>query len=193
MESNKVFKLCILASGSGTNAENIIKYFQNNDRIAIELVLTDNPNAGVLERANRLQILSQYINKDCRVSRECFSNKLIGIDFIILAGYMRLIPKFLILQFENRMLNVHPALLPNYGGKGMYGMNVHKAVYNSNDNTTGISIHLVNENYDEGKILLQKSVDIHQLNTAEEIAEAVHKLEYEYYPKVIENYILNYV
>lgn len=183
-------RLEIWASGSGSNAENIYNYFNKHPDIEVGSFASNRKNAGVWERANRLQIPCHMI------SAESFSNgeiidqlKKRKVDVIILAGFLKLIPQDLIKAFPNKILNIHPALLPKYGGKGMYGAKVHEAVIDNNEAQSGISIHLVNEAYDEGEILSQHQVNIEPEDTAHTLAQKIHLLEYEFYPKTIETYI----
>lgn len=184
-------RIVILASGSGTNAENIIKYLEKNDAVSVSLVLSNKKDAKVLERAKKLAV-------ECgSFDRNLFGdvNGLLKIlkeraDYIILAGFLWKIPQFIIDAFPNKIINIHPALLPKYGGKGMYGMRVHNAVVENGDKETGITIHLVNENYDEGAILFQKKVAISSTDTPENVAKKIHLLEYEYFPQIIEKVIL---
>ena len=184
--------LAIFASGSGSNAENIYKYFNNHDNINVKLFCCNNAKAFVIERSKDLGI-------DCFVfNREDYSNERLilkklseyQIDFIILAGYLWLIPTWLIKNYPDKIINIHPALLPKYGGKGMYGMNVHNAIIENKETESGITIHLVNENYDEGKSIFQAKCKIEPDDSAELLAQKVHELEYEYFPKVVEKYIL---
>lgn len=185
--------IAIFASGSGTNAENIGLYFDNHPQIKIELILSNNPNAYVLKRAEKMGIDSMVFNRDefyrdTRVLKALLDRK---IEVIVLAGFMWLVPPALVAAFPNRILNIHPALLPKYGGKGMYGDFVHQAVSKANEVETGITIHFVNEEYDEGDILFQKQVKIIAGEHPDGIAEKVHGLEYEYFPMVIEDFINN--
>jgi len=180
-------RIAIFASGSGTNAQNIVEYFRENKRVRIEMILSNNANAGVHERAERLNIPSVVFN------RKQFENgsvcKLLlnkNIDLIVLAGFLWLIPSQIIKQFPNRIVNIHPALLPKYGGKGMYGMNVHKAVIKNKERMSGITIHYVNEEYDKGDIIFQEKCDIELYNTPELLAHKIHSLEYEHFPRVID-------
>ncbi|WP_111706924.1 phosphoribosylglycinamide formyltransferase [Lutibacter citreus] len=184
-------RIVILASGSGSNAENIIKYFNNNESISVTQVLTNKKDAKVLERAKRLNISSGIFNRE-EFSK---SNVVLDIlkkkaDYIILAGFLWKIPETIIEAFPNKIINIHPALLPKYGGKGMYGMHVHDAVVENKEKESGITIHFVNENYDEGAIVFQKKFEVLPSDSAEDVANKVHTLEYENFPKVIEQVIL---
>lgn len=186
--------LAIFASGSGTNAENIINYFSNSQEIMVKLVLANREKAGVLERANRLQIPALFMptNEIKAVDNLLELLRSHQIDYIILAGFMSLIPSELIRAFPNRILNIHPALLPNYGGKGMYGHHVHEAVIKNKETESGISIHYVNEQYDEGRIILQAHCPVFENDTAEHLANRIHKLEHRYYPQCIEQVICDH-
>ena len=185
-----MIRIIILASGSGTNAENIINHFQNNEKVAVTYVVTNNKNAGVLERAKRLKIASKIYSKK-EINTPKFLNFLKKeADFIILAGFLLKIPEKIIQSFPDKIINIHPALLPNYGGKGMYGMHVHEAVVANKEAKTGITIHYVNENYDEGAIIFQKEVVLTEKDTPEDVAAKIHQLEQDNFPIVIENILL---
>lgn len=181
-------RIAIFASGSGTNAENIVKYFQNNDKIEVVSIVTNKRDAFVLERAKKLQIESVFFSKDefqnsTKVVEYLIEKK---INFIVLAGFLIKIPQNIINLFPQNIVNIHPALLPKYGGKGMYGDNVHKAVVAAGEKETGITIHYVNENYDEGAIIFQAKCEVNKSDTFEDVASKVHALEYEYFPRTIE-------
>ncbi len=184
-------KIAIFASGSGTNAENIIKHFQDNKDIEVSLVLANNPNAFVLERAKKLSVPSFVFNKDDFYSSDKVLDILQrnNIDFLVLAGFLWLIPSSLIKAFSNRIINIHPALLPKYGGKGMFGDNVHKSVIAHNEQESGITIHYVNERYDEGETIFQAKCTVERNDTAESLANKIHALEYKYFPEVIEQVV----
>ena len=182
----------IFASGEGTNAENIIKHFNNDSRIKIKLVITNKGDAGVVVRAEKYKKNVQII------SREALNNytaKIIEflqgekIDLIILAGFLLKLPEAFVKAFPNKIVNIHPALLPKYGGKGMYGMNVHNAVIENKETESGITIHFVNEEYDKGEIILQQKCVVDANETPETLAQKIHDLEYAYYPKAIEKLI----
>jgi len=184
-------RIVIFASGSGTNAENIIKYFNHSAVATVVHVLTNKQHAKVLERAKRLNINSLTFDKKAFSEDDTILNLLKKeADFIILAGFLWRIPEKIVTAFPNKIINIHPALLPKYGGKGMYGMHVHKAVVENNETETGITIHYVNENYDEGAIIFQEKVAVAAEDTPEMVADKIHKLEYEYFPKIIEQVIL---
>lgn len=181
-------RLAIFASGNGSNAETIASYFEERKDVEISLILTNNSKAGVLTRAESLRIKSVIFNRtdfseNGRVDKLLNEN---GIDLIILAGFLWLIPDFIIDKFPNRIVNIHPALLPKYGGKGMYGMNVHKSVIEAHEKQSGISIHYVNNKYDEGQIIFQATVDIKENDTPESLASKIHILEHKHFPKVID-------
>ena len=186
------FRVAIFASGNGTNAEAIIKYFQSHASIDIAMVLSNNKEARVLERAAKFNTPTFTFNRsEFRESSYILSQlEHHKVTHIVLAGFMWLIPSYLVKAYPNRIVNIHPALLPKYGGKGMYGMYVHEAVKINNESLTGITIHVVNERYDEGKILLQKSCTILPSDSPEDIANKVHALEHEWYAKQIEEWIL---
>ncbi|MCX8081275.1 MAG: phosphoribosylglycinamide formyltransferase [Bacteroidia bacterium] len=180
---------CIFASGSGTNAENLMRYFKNDTRIKFRHVVTNNPNAGVIARAEALGKTVHIIpNKIFRDNPDAVLDFLKSekIDFIILAGFLLKIPEAIVAAFPRRMVNVHPSLLPKYGGKGMYGMHVHEAVIRNKEKESGITIHYVNEHYDEGEIIFQAKVQVTDSDTPQTLAEKIHRLEYEHFPKVIE-------
>lgn len=189
-----MLKIAIFASGSGSNAENIIRYFnqKSDNHVVITSILCNNSNAGVLERAKKLNIDTIVFNKEMFQSGEILtflqSKK---VDFLILAGFLWKIPSEIIKNFENKIINIHPALLPKYGGKGMYGDNVHKSVILNNEKESGITIHYVSENYDEGEIIFQASCFIEEGDNYELLAKKVHELEYKYFPSVIESVIFN--
>lgn len=181
-------KIVIFASGSGTNAENIIQYFKSGDLAEVTLVLSNKKDAKVLERAKNHNIPTLSFTK-AELESE------VGIlailkenepDLIVLAGFLLKFPGCIIAEFPNKIINIHPALLPKYGGKGMYGNAVHEAIVKNKEVDTGISIHYVNEHYDEGAIISQKKVSLSPTETAATVAEKVHKLEYEWFPKIIE-------
>lgn len=184
-------RIVIFASGSGTNAEKIIKYFQNSSIAKVTHVLSNNEHAKVFDRCKRLNIDASLFDKDSFIKDETVLNFLLTeADFIVLAGFLWKIPEKIVDAFPNRIINIHPALLPKYGGKGMYGLNVHKAVKENNEEKTGITIHYVNKNYDEGAIIFQASTTIENKDTVNDIAKKVHELEHEHFPKIIEQTII---
>jgi phosphoribosylglycinamide formyltransferase-1 len=184
-------KIAILASGSGTNAENIATYFKGNPNIKVEIILSNRSDAYVLERAKKLDIPAFTFKKSELLEGEVLEIlKRHKIDYIILAGFLLKVPKSLIESFPERIINIHPALLPKFGGKGMYGHHVHNAVIANKEIESGITIHLVNEIYDDGKILRQEKCAVNDGDDADSVASKVHELEYKYFPVTIENYIL---
>lgn len=184
-------RIVIFASGSGTNAENIINYFKKSHLISVVQVLSNKKDARVLERAKSLNVDCLCFNRDDLYNSDVVLNNLkLQADFIILAGFLWKIPSNILEAFPNKIINIHPALLPKYGGKGMYGMHVHKAVVENKEQQTGITIHFVNENYDEGAIIFQKSFEVLENDTAEDVADKIHILEQQHFPKVIEQTIL---
>ncbi len=187
-------KLSIWASGSGSNAENIAAFFKEDKNINVDHILCNKKDAGVFERAKRLGIVAKYFSNDeFRESKSILNFlKERDADYIILAGFLLKVSEEVIFHFSGRIINIHPALLPGYGGKGMYGMNVHKAVIEAKEKHSGITIHLVNEEYDRGKIIFQSICDIEKSDTPETLAEKVHQLEYKHFPETIKNYILSF-
>ena len=184
--------IVLFASGSGSNVENIVHYFDANPDVSISCVLSNKRDAKVFERCNRLNINALYFNKHSFYNSDCVLNvlKSLSPDLIVLAGFLWKIPDNLINSYPHKIINIHPALLPKYGGKGMYGMHVHESVKDNNESETGITIHYVNENYDEGAIIKQAKVSLNPNDTPEIIAEKVHQLEYEHFPKVIEQVLM---
>jgi len=183
-------RIAILASGSGSNAENIANYFLKSKKIKITHFLSNKRNAYVLERAKKLNIKSAVFSRK-QMNEE---NELIELlkkeaDYIVLAGFLLKVPENIIQAFPNKIINIHPALLPKYGGKGMYGAHVHQAVKENNETETGITIHFVNENYDEGAIIFQAKTTLTKDDTPESIANKVHQLEYKHFPEIIEKIV----
>jgi phosphoribosylglycinamide formyltransferase-1 len=180
-------KILIFASGSGTNAENVIQYFEKKNTGTVVAVFTNNSNAKVIERAEKFQVPVVIFSKD-----ELNSGKTLQLisdfhpDIIVLAGFLLKFPENIIKEYPNRIINIHPALLPKFGGKGMYGMHIHNAVVENKEIETGITIHYVNENYDEGNIIFQQSVSLSETDTPESVAAKIHTLEQRYFPEVIE-------
>ncbi|SRR5690606_5045672 len=181
-------RIVLFASGSGSNVENIEHYFRENPEVSISCVLSNKRDAKVFERCDRLHLNALYFNRHSFYGSDCILNilKSLSPDLIVLAGFLWKVPDNLISSFPNKIINIHPALLPKYGGKGMYGMHVHEAVKSNNETETGITVHYVNGNYDEGAIIKQAKVDLDPHDTPETIAKKVHLLEYEHFPKVIE-------
>lgn len=186
-----MINIAIFASGSGSNAENICRYFKNSKQIRVTLIISNKKESYVLKRAESLLVESAvFIKSDFETSGkvvDCLQNQ--KIDFIVLAGFLLKVPDNLLEAYPNRIINIHPALLPKYGGKGMYGVYVHKAVKEAGETESGITIHYVNENYDEGNIIYQAKCAIQADDTPDDIANKVHALEYKYYPEVIESVV----
>jgi phosphoribosylglycinamide formyltransferase-1 len=181
-------KIAIFASGSGSNAQTIYEHFKHSNKIKVDCIFSNNPDAYVLERARKLGVDSILFTRDEFYHSETVLIKLQErkIDFIVLAGFLWLIPSYLIQAYPKKIINIHPALLPKYGGKGMYGMRVHEAVVAAKETESGITIHYVNEKYDEGNIVFQAKCAVHPGDTAEIVAHKVHELEYLHFPAVIE-------
>tara|TARA_A100001011_G_scaffold28494_1_gene27691 strand:+ start:84 stop:677 length:594 start_codon:yes stop_codon:yes gene_type:complete len=186
MRDKTVKRIIFFASGSGTNVENIIKYFHRNKAVEITLILTNNPDAGIIRRAEKMNkpliLFSRRELLDQSLLRKIIT---INPDLIILAGFLLKIPKEFVKAFPKRIINIHPALLPKFGGKGMYGDRVHQSVKDAGEQITGITIHLVDEYFDQGEIIFQASVNVACDDSVEEIADKVHQLEYAHYPKLI--------
>lgn len=178
--------IAVLASGTGSNAAAIMDRFIGYEDIFVSLVASNNPEAGVLEKAAERGVPTSTFTKSQLNDEEFMTELLRGIDVVVLAGFLLKIPAFLVREFEGRMINIHPALLPKYGGKGMYGEHVHQAVIENGDKETGITIHYVSENYDEGDIILRETVSLSQRDTPETAALKVQKLEHEHFPEVVE-------
>jgi phosphoribosylglycinamide formyltransferase-1 len=178
--------IALFASGAGSNAENIVRYFRNSSSLEFPLILSNNPNAGVHERARILGVPSFSIGKKGFEDGEALLLlKKFRIDFIVLAGFLLKIPLHLLEAYPGRIINIHPALLPKYGGKGMYGSHVHEAVVANRETESGITIHYVNEHYDEGNIIFQAKCGVSPSDSPEDVAEKVHALEYKYFPEII--------
>ena len=184
-------KIAVFASGSGTNAENIIEYFAKNKNVKIALVVSNNPMAGVHARVHRQNVPSlTFTNEELEEGGEIVKKMSeYEVDWIVLAGFLKKISYTILNAFPERILNIHPALLPKHGGKGMYGMRVHEAVVAANDSESGITIHYINEKYDEGQIIFQARCPVLPSDTPEDVATKVHVLEYKYYPKIIDELI----
>lgn len=181
-------KIAIFASGSGSNAENIVKYFANNENVSIKLIVSNREDAYVHQRAKSLEIASVTFSKSDFYHTDRVLQRLLQeeIDFIVLAGFLLKIPENLLQTYPNKIINIHPALLPKFGGKGMYGDNVHKAVIEAGEKESGITIHYVNENYDEGAIIFQAKCAVDATDNYEDVAKKVHALEYTYFPEIID-------
>ena len=182
----KKMKIALFASGSGTNVQNIIEYFSDNENVIVDSVWSNKADAFALKRAANFGIESFVFGRNEFVNGNFVVEKLLerNVNFIVLAGFLWLVPNNLVQKFK--ILNIHPALLPKYGGKGMYGMKVHQSVVENKETETGITIHWVNEKYDEGTIIFQAKCAVLPDDTAEDIAKKVHELEYKYFPKTIE-------
>ena len=185
-------KIAIFASGNGTNAQRIAEYFSDKKNINISIILSNKKDAYVLQRAENLDIPAYSFNRDEFYKTDIVLKKLKNnkIDLIVLAGFLWLVPDNILKEYNRRIINIHPALLPKYGGKGMYGAKVHEAVIEANDPETGISIHYVNEKYDEGEIIFQAKIPVEKHDTSDSIAPKVHQLEYEHFPRVIEEILM---
>jgi len=181
-------RIAIFASGSGTNAQNIIEYFKRNPDVEVSMVLSNNDEAGVLARAKQFGVPTHVFDRSTFYNTTEITELLreYKTDLIVLAGFLWLVPKDLLDNFPGCIINIHPALLPGYGGKGMYGMKVHEAVIHSGDKESGITIHFVNEKYDEGAIIFQAKCRIDAGDTPDLLAVKVHQLEYKHFPVVIE-------
>lgn len=187
-------KIVIFGSGKGSNARAIINYFQNHKSIQVVALVSDKPRRGFLDISYDYRINLEIIKGEELADPKWIAHLKLMYrpDLIVLAGFLKLIPSELIAAFPNRIINLHPSLLPKYGGKGMYGMHVHKAVIDAGDDESGITIHLVNEHYDEGVILFQSRCEVQQGDTGEILAERIHKLEHVHLAPEIERYMLNY-
>jgi phosphoribosylglycinamide formyltransferase-1 len=185
--------LAIFASGSGTNAENIIKYFSTRKTARVSLVLSNKADAFVLKRAELLNVPALFFDRNDFYNSEKVTGYLesFNIDFIVLAGFLWLVPENILVRYNGRIINIHPALLPLYGGKGMYGDAVHKSVILNKESESGITIHYVNDIYDSGDIIFQARCKVDPDDTPETLAAKVHALEYKYFPRVIEDVVLN--
>ena len=188
---NKKINLALFCSGSGTNAQKIIDFYKGNEKVSVQLILSNNKNAYALERATQAGIKTQTFTRDEFYNTDKVSKDLgkENIDWIILAGFLWLIPSYLVKSYPNKIINIHPALLPKYGGKGMYGMHVHESVVAAKEEETGISIHYVNEKYDEGNIIFQARCSVDKNDTPESVALKVQSLEHLYFPKIINQLI----
>ena len=179
-------RIALFASGSGSNAENIIRYFSNSTELEFPVIISNRPDAPVHERAKKLMIPSYVFKKsDFESGKVLEFLRENSIDFLVLAGFLLKIPENLLQAYPDRIINIHPALLPKFGGQGMYGSHVHEAVVAAGEKESGITIHYVNENYDEGRIIFQARCPVFPSDTPDEVAEKVHALEYEHFPRVI--------
>ena len=185
-------RIVIFASGSGTNAENIIRFFGKTDFAEVSHVFSNKRTAGVLKKAHGLKVPALHFDKESfyRTNEVLNILKDLNPDLIVLAGFLWIFPKKIIDTFPNQVINIHPALLPKYGGKGMYGNHVHQAVLANKETESGITVHYVNDQYDEGAIIKQVKIDISNMQSSEDIANAIHTLEYAHYPIVIKELLL---
>ena len=179
-------KVLLFASGTGSNVENIIRYFKNYHDITVVGVFTNNPNAKVLDKAKKYNVPTFIFDRD-ELSGGLVLDKIEQLkpDLIVLAGFLWKFPEHIIAEYPNKIINIHPALLPKYGGKGMYGMKVHQTVLDNQDKETGITIHYVNEHYDEGGFIFQQNINIEGCASAEEIAAKIQELEHKHFPLII--------
>lgn len=187
-----MIQIAILASGSGSNAENIARHFASSQIAKVAIILTNNPTAGVIDRAERLGIECVVFGRDDFSGSEPRVIRMLedrGVDYIVLAGFLWLVPPPLIERYAGRIINIHPALLPKYGGKGMYGDRVHHAVVEAGETASGITIHHVNGQYDSGDIIAQHTIPVLPTDTPDDVAAKVHELEYKHFPAVIEEQI----
>lgn len=189
------FRICVFASGRGSNLQAIIDAIDRNElKCRVVFVLSNNSNSGALEIARRKDIPAFHLSEK-NFHKNTFEESMLDLldrfrpDLIVLAGYIKLVPEVVIKKYRNRIVNIHPALLPKFGGRGMYGMNVHQAVFESGEKKSGVTVHLVNEKYDEGKILFQQEVDISDCKSPVEIAEKILIVEHQIYPEVIQKII----
>lgn len=187
-----MIRLAVMASGSGSNAENIVKYFSHSTEIEVAAIITNKADAYVLERAQYLHVPSYVMSRADMVGTDKLLKLLIelNVDWVILAGFLVLLPESIVNKYDGKILNIHPSLLPKFGGKGMFGDKVHKAVVEAREKETGITIHKIDANYDEGTTVFQAKIRVEPLDNAEKVAQKVHALEYKFYPKIIENLIL---
>ena len=184
-------KILLFASGTGSNVENIIHHFKNHQDIIVVGVFTNNPNAKVLDKAKNHNVPTLIFNREQLTDGFVF-DKIAEIkpDLIVLAGFLWKMPEEIVKAYPNKIINIHPALLPKYGGKGMYGIKVHQTVLENKEKETGITIHYVNEHYDEGEFIFQQKVAIEDCKTPEDVANKIHELEHKHFPIIIEK-ILN--
>lgn len=184
--------IALFASGNGTNVQRICEYFCGNERIRAVVLFCNNPRAGVLERAKKLNLPVVLIDRKKLADRDFMMEALHHhkVDALVLAGFLALVPPFLVKEYAGHIYNIHPALLPKFGGKGMYGMHVHEAVVAAGEKESGITVHVVNELYDQGEILFQASCPVNPKDTAEEVAQKIHGLEQKYFPQVLEYALL---
>ena len=186
-----MLKIVVFASGSGSNAERIATYFAEKGTAQVQAILSNNPQAGVLARAKRLAIPSIVFDRQAFYHSDIVLNliKSLQPDLIVLAGFLWKVPVYLTEAYPNKIINIHPSLLPKYGGKGMYGAHVHQAVIDHGEKESGITIHYVNEHYDEGNIIFQAKTEVLPTDTADTLAEKIHQLEYQHFPEVISRFV----
>jgi len=186
-------KIIILASGSGTNAQAIMERFHQHETIEVDLIVSNRKNAGVLDRARNMGVGTLWVDKFAFAKAELLTTMLAALkpDLVVLAGFLLKVPDHMTRAFQGKIINLHPALLPKYGGKGMYGMNVHNAIIAAGDTESGITIHHVNEHYDEGAIIRQEKLKVEQHETPESLAKKIHALEHKILPQVIEDFLTN--
>ena len=184
-------KIAIFASGSGTNAENIIHYSRRTKAFQVVKIYCNKPTAGIIEKATKLDVPIEIFSRNIFYNSDYIVTDLTrnSIDLVVLAGFLWLIPESILQTYSNKMLNIHPALLPKFGGKGMYGMKVHEAVKATGETETGITIHKVNMEYDKGAIIFQATCSVTEIDTPESIAQKIHVLEYEHFPHVIDTFL----
>lgn len=187
-----MWNVTIFASGSGSNAENIFNYFKDSKLVRIGLLITDNPKAFVIERCRRHSVPCLVLSKRLIDDTDFMLGVLrdFRTNFVVLSGYIKLIPDYIVAAFDQRIVNIHPSLLPKHGGKGMYGSRVHQSVLDSGDKESGITIHFIDNDYDRGSVIFQAKCPVLPDDTADTLAQRVHALEYEHYPKVIEDTII---
>ncbi len=192
MVQNNIKKLAVFASGNGSNAEKIFEHFKGKDNVGVALLLTNNPKARVIKRAEKYNVPVEVFNRKRFYDTDEITEMLLSheINLIVLAGFMWLVPPSLVKAFPDKIVNIHPALLPKFGGKGMYGEFVHKAVLEAKEKESGITIHYVNDRYDEGQIIFQAKCSIAPEETPDTLADKIHLLEHKHYPLVIENILL---
>lgn len=184
-------RIAVFASGNGSNAQNLVKFFTKNETARVVAIYCNNPKAGVIKRAAELNIPVVLFDREKFYSTDEILKDLQcrKVDLVVLAGFLWLMPGSILRKYDQRIINIHPALLPKYGGKGMYGMTVHESVIDNGDIESGITVHLIDELYDKGKTLLQVKCEVDPEETAETLAEKIHHLEYEYFPKAVNDYI----
>lgn len=192
MSTTSKHRIAIFASGAGSNAQAIIEYFKPKPSVEVVLLVCNKPNAGVISIAEAAGVPVEMIDRAGFYQDEevLFTLQSLDVDWIVLAGFLWLVPKYLVKGYPHRIINIHPALLPDFGGKGMYGMNVHQAVLDAGMGETGITIHYVDEEYDKGEYIFQTKVAIGEQDTPESLAQKVHQLEHQHYPQVIEQLLI---